>query len=126
MKVEIMNSSSQYVDITPYIAWQGLTFSTNDIDGPDAGRTMDGKMHRNRVSTKEKMQVKTIPLTRAEVATLHTLLYPETITVRVTPYPKTNAAAVFYMYTNNVSTQHIIHRVSGEDLQVMSFPLIEN
>ena len=120
-----MNSSSQYVDITPYIAWQGLTFSTNDVDGPDAGRTMDGRMHRNRVATKEKMQIKTVPMTRAQVATLHTLLYPENIAVRVTPYPKTNAAAVFTMYTNNVATQHIIHRASGEDLQIMSFPLIE-
>ena len=126
MKVEIMNGSSQYVDITPYIAWQGLSFSRNDVDGPDAGRTMDGRMHRNRVAVKEKIQIKTVPLTRAQVSTLQILLYPETLTVRVTPYPRTNAAAVFSMYSNNVTTQHIIHRESGEDLQAMTFPLIEN
>ena len=125
MKVEIMNSSSQFVDITPYIAWQGLTFSRNDVDGPDAGRTMDGRMHRDRVAIKEKMQIKTTLLTKAQISTLHTLLLPETLSVRVTPYPQTNSAKVFTMYTNNVSTQHIIHRASGEDLQSMSFPLIE-
>ena len=126
MKVEIMNSSSQYVDITPFIAWQGLSFSRNDVDGPDAGRTMDGRMHRNRVAVKEKMQIKTIPLTKAQVSTLQSLLYPETFLVRVNPYPKTNSAAVFSMYSNNVTTQHIIHRESGEDLQTMTFPMIEN
>ena len=125
MTVEIMNGSSQYVDITPYIAWQGLTFSKQDVDGPDAGRTMDGRMHRDRVAIKEKMQIKTVPLSQDKIAILQTLLDPETLTVRVNPYPKTNASKVMTMYTNNVSTQHIIHRSNGDDIESMSFPLIE-
>lgn len=125
MTVEIMNASSQYVDITPYIAWQGLTFSKQDVDGPDAGRTMDGRMHRDRVAIKEKMQIKTVPLSQDKIALLQTLLDPETLTVRVNPYPKTNASKTMTMYTNNVSTQHIIHRSNGDDIQSMSFPLIE-
>lgn len=125
MKVEIMNSLAQYVDITPYIAWQGLTFSRNDIDGPDAGRTLDGRMHRCRVAVKEKMQIKTTILKKADIAALETLLLPETLTVRVTPYPQTNSEKVMSMYTNNVQTSYIIHRENGEDLQSISFPLIE-
>lgn len=126
MKIEIKNSSNQWVDITPFIAWQGLTFSRNDVDAPDAGRDMSGLMHRGRVAVKEKMTVQTIQLTKAQVSQLETLLYPETIEVRVTPYPRTNAAKTMSMYTNNVKATYVIHRASGEDLQTLSFPLIEN
>lgn len=87
---------------------------------------MAGYMHRGRVAIKEKMNVNSIPLTRAQSAKLQTLLFPETILVRVTPYPRTNAAQIFNMYCNNVKTSFVIHRKSGEDLQTVSFPLIEN
>lgn len=127
MKVEIYNAAtSQWFDITPWIAWQGLTFSRNDVDAPDAGRDMSGYMHRGRVASKEKMNVQTIQLTRAQSSFLQTLLFPETIQVRVTPYPRTNATQVFSMYCNNVKTTYVIHRENGEDLQSLSFPLIEN
>lgn len=126
MTVEIYNTSNTtWVDITPMIAWQGLTFSRNDVDAPDAGRTMDGTMHRGRVASKEKMEVKTVQLTRAQVSALETLLFPETIQVRVTPYPRTNAAHTMTMYSNNVKATYIIHRANGEDLQSLSFPLVE-
>ena len=126
MKVEIYNtSSSSWFDITPWIAWQGLTFSRNDVDAPDAGRDMSGLMHRGRVAVKEKMKINTIQLTRSQLSTLQTLLFPETIQVRVTPYPLTNAAKTMTMYSNNVNTSYVIHRESGEDLQSVTFPLIE-
>lgn len=127
MKVEIYNtSSSAWVDITPFIAWQGITFSRNDVDSSAAGRDMTGVMHRGRVASKEKMTVKTRPVKREESAIIQTLLFPETIQVRVTPYPRTNAAKTFSMYANNVSVSYLIHRSTGEDLEILSFPLIEN
>lgn len=125
MKVEIKNSIGNWIDITPIIAWQGLTFSRNDIDSWDAGRDMAGLMHRGRIGVKEKMNIQTVQLTRQQSADLQTLLYPETIQVRVTPYPRTNAAHTMSMYTNNVKTTYVIHRENGEDLQSLSFPLIE-
>jgi hypothetical protein len=127
MTVEIWdNANSEWFDITPWIAWQGLTFSRNDVDAPNAGRDMSGYMHRGRVASKEKMNIQTVQLTRAQSSKLQTLLFPETIMVRVTPYPRTNAMQVLYMYSNNVKTTYVIHRESGEDLQSLSFPLIEN
>lgn len=127
MKVEILNGyTGQWVDITGWIAWQGLTFSRNDIDNSKAGRDMAGTMHRGRVSSKEKMQVRTIPLTRAQVSLIQLLLYQESYMARVTPYPMTNAAHVMTMYSNNVSTSYVIHREDGEDVQTLSFPMIEN
>ena len=127
MTVEIYdNSTSSWFDITPWIAWQGLTFSRNDVDSPQAGRDIAGYLHRGRVASKEKMNVQTVQLTRAQSSKLQTLLYPETIMVRVTPYPRTNAAQILNMYSNNVKTTYVIHRENGEDLQSLSFPLIEN
>lgn len=127
MTVEIWdNTNSEWFDITPWIAWQGLTFSRNDVDSPQAGRDMSGYLHRGRVASKEKMNVQTVQLTRAQSSKLQTLLFPETIMVRVTPYPRTNGMQVLYMYSNNVKTTYVIHRESGEDLQSLSFPLIEN
>lgn len=127
MTVEIYDHSAlSWFDITPWIAWQGLTFSRNDVDAPNAGRDMSGYMHRGRVASKEKMNIQTVQLTRAQSSKLQALLYPETIMVRVTPYPRTNAAQILNMYSNNVKTTYVIHRENGEDLQSLSFPLIEN
>lgn len=127
MTVEIYDHSTlSWFDITPWIAWQGLTFSRNDVDAPNAGRDMSGYMHRGRAASKEKMNIQTVQLTRAQSSKLQTLLYPETIMVRVTPYPRTNAAQILNMYSNNVKTTYVIHRENGEDLQSLSFPLIEN
>lgn len=127
MTVEIFDHSSySWFDITPWIAWQGLTFSLNSIDAPNAGRDMAGYMHRGLVAIKEKMNVNTVPLTRSQSAKLYSLLIPETFLVRVTPYPRTNEPKTMTMYSNNVKTSYVIHRESGEDLQTMSFPLIEN
>ena len=127
MTVEIYDySSGSWVNITPWIKYQGLTFSRNDVDAPDAGRDMSGTMHRGRVASKEKMNISTVQLTRTQSARLQSLLFPETILVRVNPYPRTNSSQIFYMYSNNVNTQYVIHRESGEDLQELSFPLIEN
>ena len=127
MTVEIYDtSSSTWADITPFIAWQGLSFSRNDVDSQDAGRDMSGLMHRGRVAVKEKMAVNTVPLTRVQSAWIQTLLYPESFQVRVNPYPRTNTQKTFMMYSNNVKVSYVIHRENGDDLETLSFPLIEN
>ena len=124
MTVEIFNGSS-WVDITKYIAYQGITFSYNAVEAPDAGRTLDGIMHRGMIAVKEKIEIKTVPLTRAQTALIYGLLSPETIQVRVNPYPNTNASKTLTMYANNFKTSYIIHRANGEELQELSFPLVE-
>ena len=127
MTVEIYdNSTSTWFDITPWIGFQGLTFSRNDVDSSNAGRDMSGYMHRGRVAVKEKMNVQTIQLTRAQSSKLQSLLYPATISVRVNPYPRTNASHVMSMYSNNVKITYTIHCVNGDDLESLTFPLIEN
>ena len=124
MKVEIKNSSNQWIDITPYIAFQGLTFSVNSIDAPDAGRDMSGLMHRGMIAIKEKMNIQTVQLTKSQASTLITLLLPQSFEVRVTPYPQTNAAKTMTMYSNNVKTTYTI-KCANDELMSLSFPLIE-
>ena len=124
MTIEIKNSSNQWVDITPYIAFQGLTFSVNSIDAPDAGRDMSGLMHRGMIAIKEKMNIQTIQLTKSQASTLITLLLPQSFEVRVTPYPQTNAAKTMTMYSNNVKTTYTI-KCANDELMSLSFPLIE-
>lgn len=112
-------------DITKYIKYQGISFTRNDVDAPDAGRDMAGLMHRGRVAVKEKIEIETVPLTKSQVAALHALLLPETVSVTVSPYPNTNASKTMTMYANNIKTTYIIHRASGEEIQSISFPLVE-
>ena len=127
MTVEIYNGATgAWVDITPWIAYQGLTFSRNDVDAPDAGRDMSGLMHRGRVAEKEKMNIQTINLNNAQVAVLESIIDPESYYVRITPYPKTNSAEIFNVYSNNVKTNYVRKKPNGEDLFKVSFPLIEN
>ena len=127
MTIEIYDyNNSTWFDITPFIKFQGLSFSRNDVDAPDAGRDMSGLMHRGRVASKEKMNVNTIALTKAQSATIQSLLYPESILVRVNPYPRTNSQQTFSMYSNNVKVTYLFYRDNGEELVELTFPLIEN
>ena len=49
-------------DITPFIAEEGIKYELNDIDAPSSGRTMDGKMHRARVTQKVKIGFSFVPV----------------------------------------------------------------
>ena len=46
------------VDITEYIDRDGLSLSENDLDAPNSGRTLDGKMHRGKVTSKCRADIK--------------------------------------------------------------------
>jgi len=69
------------VDITDYIAHQGVKWSRNDVDGPNAGRTMSGLMIRDRVATKIRLDITCRPLKNDELRILLNLLLPEFVTV---------------------------------------------
>ena len=124
MNIYIKDGNNSWYNITKWIAYQGVEFSRQDVEAPDAGRTLDGKMHRGRVAIKEKMQIKTVAMNKSDIATLHGLLYPETIEVKVDPYPNTGVSKELEMYANNFKTNYIIKK-GNDELQSMSFPLVE-
>lgn len=69
-------------DITGYIAEEGVKWSRNDIDGPNAGRDLSGTEIRDRVCTKIRLDIQCRKLTYQELQRLVKALYPEFVTVR--------------------------------------------
>ncbi len=62
-------------DLTKYLIEGGLGESRNDLDGPNAGRTMDGYNHRDYITFKRKYEAKWRSLKKEELAFIeHTVL----------------------------------------------------
>lgn len=124
MTVEIRNSQGNYVDITEYIAFGGLKWSRNDVDSPDTGRTLDGIMHRGRVSTKIRLDITCHPLKANELAIVLNLILPEYIYVRYDDPMYGNV--VKHMYSNNNPASYCILKPDGTEYwSDITFPLIE-
>lgn len=112
------------VDLTPYIAFGGLKWQRSDIDSADAGRTMDGVMHRGRVATKIRLDVTCKPLTSSQAAIVLSAVEPEYVTVTYSD-PMTGSRTAT-MYANNNPATFMLKRKNGEELwSGITFPLIE-
>ena len=109
------------VDITPYIEQKGIKWQRNDPDGPNAGRTMDGVMHRERVATKVKLNVTCRPLKSEDAQVVLNAIYPEYVEVEyIDPMC---GHSVKTMYSNNPPATFID---TATDLwEGITFPLIE-
>ena len=111
-------------DILPYIAFRGLKWQRSDIDGPDAGRTMDAVMHRMRVGTKIRIDVTCRPLTASEARTVLNLIYPEYVTVTYTD--PMSGEVTKTMYSNNNPASFLMMKPNGTEWwDGITFPLIE-
>lgn len=111
-------------DILDYIAFRGVKWTRSDIDGPDAGRTMDATMQRLRVATKIHLDITCRPLTSEEARIVLQLIYPEYVTVRYTD-PMYGVVSKI-MYSNNNPACFLIRKQSGKEYwDGITFPLIE-
>lgn len=110
-------------DITPYIAYQGVQWKRNDVDGPSAGRTLSGLMVRDRVATKIRLDITCKPLKTTELRTLLNLIYPEFVSV--TYEDPMEGLVTKTMYANNNGAQIFGENTTGEYWQSISFPLVE-
>ena len=111
-------------NIVPYIAYGGVKWQRNDIDGPDAGRTMDGVMHRERVGTKIRLDITCKPLLSNELMTVLNLIYPEYVSVE---YDDPMYGRVTkQMYSNNNPASYLIKKPNGREYwSGITFPLVE-
>lgn len=111
-------------DIMPYLIEDGLEWSRNDLDSSDAGRTMDGVMHRGRIATKIKLNITIKPLETEALSVILNLLQPEFFTVEYLD-PLFGARSV-RMYSNNI-TAKLRCRYNAESGKWDSFsvPLVE-
>lgn len=127
------------VDITPYIAYQGVQWQRADVDGPNAGRTMSGLMIRDRVATKIRLDITCRPLKTDELRTLLNLIYPEFVTVvyedpmqglvSKTMYANNNKAQFHQKYEpEETDCQWICGKDPGQPYERwfnITFPLVE-
>lgn len=113
------------IDILPLVAKGGIKWTRNDIDSSNAGRTLDGTMHRGRVTTKDKLEVKCRPLKQSEVETLLNLIDAEYVTVDYIS-PKVGARTGIQFYSNNVpATLWFVDPDGVGRWADISFPLVE-
>lgn len=111
-------------DITDYIAFQGLKWSRNDVDGSNAGRNLAGTMIRDRVATKIRWDISCRPLTSEEHTNLMNAILPEFVSVSISDPLYGDHSSV--MYSNNHSSSYCIKYKNGvEYWHDISFPLIE-
>lgn len=107
-------------DITKYIAYQGVQWKRNDVDGPNAGRTLSGLMIRDRVSTKIRMDITCRPLYSDELRELLNLLMPEFITVTYDDPMEGVVSKI--MYSNNNGAQFMRHILGKKPERLWYYP----
>lgn len=113
------------VDIAPYIAKGGFKWSRNDIDEPNAGRNMSGRMLRGRVATKIRLDITCRPLTSEEAKIVLTAIMPEFVTVRYTD-PQIGGMVTRTMYSNNNPAEFLMKKRDGREYWAgITFPLVE-
>ena len=108
-------------DILPYIKHKGIKWTRNDLDGSNAGRTMDGVMHRERIASKIRLDITCLPLKSEDAALLLNAIYPEYVEVEYTDPMYGHVYKT--MYSNNNPATYIDTKT---DLwEGIAFPLIE-
>lgn len=112
------------VDITPYIAHGGVKWQKTDVDGANAGRTLDGVMHRDYIATKIRLDIQCRPLKGSEASILLGLIAPQTVSVTYDD-PMSGARTNVQMYSNNYPAAYY-GEIDGNDMWTgIQFPLIE-
>lgn len=109
------------VNMLPFIAQNGIKWQRNDLDGSNAGRTMDGTMHRERITSKVRLDVTCIPLSSEEAAIVLNAIYPEYVDVEYTD--PMYGRVVKTMYSNNTPATYI--NTISDRWEGITFPLIE-
>lgn len=109
------------VDMLPYIVQNGIKWQRNDVDGPNAGRTMDGYMHRERVTSKVRLDVTCLPLSSEDASVVLNAVYPEYVEVEyIDPML---GHRITTMYSNNTPATYI--DTDTDMWEGITFPLIE-
>lgn len=74
--MEVLNVGG--IDYASHIEAKGIEWSRNDVDTEKTVRTKDGKLRRDKITTKRKISYKLVHMTRAQLAELDTALSEDT------------------------------------------------
>jgi len=66
--MEVLNING--VEYSAHIEVKGVGWSRNDVDSEKTTRTKDGKLRRDKITTKRKLSYKLVHMTREELARL--------------------------------------------------------
>ena len=112
------------VDMTKYIAYGGIKWQRYDVDSPETGRAMDGKMYRGRVATKIRLDITCRMLKASEVSIVLNAILPEY--VMVTYDDPMLGLVTKQMYSNNNPAVYQMKKKDGTEYwSGVTFPLIE-
>ena len=109
------------VDMLSYIAQKGIKWQRNDLDGSNAGRTMDGTMHRERVTSKVRLDITCLPLSSTDAQIVLNAIFPEDVDVEYTDPLYGHVYKT--MYSNNTPASYI--NTTTDMWEGITFPLIE-
>lgn len=124
MTFSIQRTNGTWVNIVPYIAYQGLTGSLNSVDGTNAGRVIENAlMTRDLLAYKHKWEITTRPIKLSEATMIEELLMPEFFKVN-TDYYSPGTDRQYTVYANNMTKAYVINK-TGEPLVKLSFPIVE-
>jgi hypothetical protein len=119
-----VGESTDGVDLTTYIAYKGIKWQRADVDGEDAGRTLDGLLHRDRRAIKIRLDVTCRPLTATESATVLAAIEPEWVDV-VYDDPRLGENTRKTVYSNNIPASYEFEKDGVDYWGGIAFPLIE-
>lgn len=112
------------VDMLPYVEAKGIKWQRSDLESSNAGRTMDGLMHRGRVATKIRLDITCMPLKSADASKVLKAIYPEYVEVEYTD-PMDGLCLKTMYSNNNPATLVCVQRDGSELWEGITFPLIE-
>lgn len=112
-------------DISTFIQEGGYKYQLNDIEAPDSGRTLDGIMHRGRVSQKVRLDITCRQLATSEISMVLQAINPEYVEVTYLD-PKEGTMVTKTFYSNNKPATCLVQtKIGKEKWSSFSFPLVE-
>ena len=111
-------------DIVDYI--EEIKWSDNDLDGPEAGRTLDTVMHRYKLGSKHRADIKLVPLESEKIVPIMSILKNQYFTCETDMIPDSYGGISRTMYNStrsgNISIVTTDGKIKHKDV---SFNIIE-
>jgi len=122
------------INFVPFLSENGLKWTRNDVDSPEAGQMMDGTLRRDRVIMRRRIEVTILggltkrgKLTEREMSILQRAIFPQWVSVRFND-PLEGSIITRTFYSNNITVTTSSYDRKRDILYYdggWTFPLIE-
>lgn len=104
-------SGTLSVEIAPFI--EEIKWSENDLDSPNAGRTLDGKMQRGKITDKRKAEIKLLPVSASVANSILKVLRKQYFYCDTDLVPSDEGQLIMEMYNSTRSGGILIVTTDG-------------